>query len=179
MNGNDGPGISPDQLSEEQRELLAGVEAQRRAANAMNALREKIRAEADRQNRWVERQIWETDWTEVEVLDIVTLRPTDPVAGVAPDLTAYRYANEEDAPDDVGDYAREAGRRGDIQRITDDMFRELVEENGVEPPEWLNVDPEVGGDRGPDDEEEDPDEFEVEETLQELREERLNDMEDS
>lgn len=171
------PAVPADELSDEQRELLAGVEAQRRAAIAMDHLRDKIREEADRQNRWIERQIWETDWTEVEVLDVVTLLPVNAVQGVAPDIKAYRYGNEEDAPDDVGDYSKRAGKRGEVQRVTDDMFRELVEEKEVEPPEWLDVTPDVGGDRGPDDDE-GPDEFDVAEELQELREERLSDMEE-
>lgn len=190
MDPDEQPHVPVDDLTEEQKELLAGLERQRRAAVVMDRMEKQIQAEAQRQNRWVERQIWETDWTEVEVLDIVTLDgPGNPLgpggdvaANLVPDIKAYRYANEADAPggenhpgDDVGFYSKRAGRGGNVQRVTRDMFRRLVEEEGVEPPEWLDVTPDVGGDRGPDDDE-DPDEFDREEALQELREERLDDM---
>lgn len=188
MDPDEQPHVPADELTDEQKELLAGLERQRRAAVVMDRMSEQIQREAQRQNRWVESQIWETDWTEVAVLDIVTLDgPGDSLASpmeanLVPDIKAYRYANEEDAPgganhpgDGVGFYSKRAGRGGNVQRVTRDMFRELVEEQGVEPPEWLDVTPDTGGDRGPDDDG-DPDSFDREEALQELREERLDDL---
>jgi len=189
MNPDEQPHVPVDELTDEQKELLAGLERQRRAAVVMDRMEEQIQREAQRQNRWVETQIWETDWTEVEVLDVVTLDgPGNSLAresmeaNLVPDIKAYRYAKEEDAPgganhpgDDVGFYMKRAGRGGNVQRVTRDMFRELVEEQGVEPPDYVDATPDVGGERGPD--EDDPDEFDREEALQELREERLDDME--
>ena len=189
MDPDEQPQIPAEELTDEQKELLAGVERQRRAAVVMDRMSEQIQREAQRQNRWIERQIWETDWTEVKVLDIVTLDgPGDSLARepmeatLVPDIKAYRYANAADAPgganhpgEDVGFYSNRAGRGGNVQRVTRDMFRDLVEEEGVEPPEWLDVTPDTGGDRGPDDDA-DPDEFDREEALQELREDRLNDL---
>jgi len=189
MDPDEQPQIPADDLTDEQKELLAGVERQRRAAVLMDRMSEQIQREAQRQNRWIERQIWETDWTEVEVLDIVTLDgPEDSLARepmeatLVPDIKAYRYANAADAPggekhpgDDVGFYSNRANRSGNVQRVTRDMFRDLVEEEGVEPPEWLDVTPDTGGDRGPDDGA-NPDEFDREEALKDLREERLDDL---
>jgi len=185
MEPNEQPHVPVDELSEEQRAMLEQVERKRRTALVMENLQEQVQREANRQNRWVETQIWETDWTEVEVVDIVTLHPVRPMDDPLPDLKAYRYANEEDAPggenhpgDDVGYYSRQRGRRGQVQRVTRDKFRELVEEEGVEPPDYVDATPDVGGERGPTDDDE-AEEFDREAELQKLREERLDDMEDA
>jgi len=180
MDPDEQPHVSPDELTDEQRAMLEQVETQRRAAVLINELSDRIQAEARAQNRWIERNIWETDWTEVEVVDVVTLHPSSVADDPRPDLKVDRYAHAENAPggenhpgDDVGYYGKRANRRGQVQRVTREEFRRLLDGEHVEVPEWLDVEPTLGGDLGPDD---DGDEFDPSEALDELREERLDEL---
>lgn len=132
---------------------------------AMSEVQDRIEEQARKQNRWIETQIWTTDYSEVAVLDVVTFQPRSPMEEF--DIKAYRYPSEDDAPDELEFYAQNSGMKVEVRRITREEFREVVEESDVSPPPYVD-EPEVwdgehGADEGMDD---------VEERLQELREER-------
>jgi hypothetical protein len=134
MDPNDLPdsvnGVPLDELTEEQREQVLRAEQARQLQEAESTLQEfdrLIQEEVRRQNEFIESNLWETDWTEVETVDIVTLRPfpTTPGEFSRPDIQLYRYGNEEEVPDSGIYY------RGDaevtLQRVDREEWIEIVE----------------------------------------------------
>lgn len=126
--------VTPDELPAEQRELLENVqrfeELKRSMAEAQNA----IHREARRQSRWIETQIWTTDYSEVAVLDVVTFLPLAP--GQTHDIKAFRYETEADAPEE-GSYSDRSGMQTQVQRVHREEFVEVVEEHGIDPPDYI------------------------------------------
>lgn len=119
-------------------DLLREFAARRRAEAAMEDLQEQVEAEARRRSRWIETQIWTTDYSEVAVLDVVTFRPPNPMAVSMGDIKAYRYPTEEEAPDDEGYYSEESGMITEVQRVSREAFLEVVEDEEIDPPPYLS-----------------------------------------
>ena len=123
-------GVPLDELSEEQREQVLRAEQARQVQEAeetMGRFRELVEAEARRQNEFIETNLWETDWTEVYCVDVVTLRPfpTTPGEFTRPDIRVFRYGNEEEVPPD-GRYYREDAEVT-LQRVDRETWLEIVE----------------------------------------------------
>lgn len=117
--------------------ILQEIAARSRAEAAMDDLQNRVEEEARRRSRWIETQIWTTDYSEVAVLDVVTFRPPNPMAASMGDIKAYRYPTEDEAPDDESYYSEESGLITEVQRVTRDEFLRIVEENEVEPPDYI------------------------------------------
>lgn len=130
--------------------IIQEIAARNRAERAFENLQERVEAEARRRSRWIETQIWTTDYSEVAVLDVVTFGESRMHMGAATDIKAYRYPTEAEAPDDEGFYAAESGVVTQVQRVKREEFVEVVEANEVEPPDYIS-DAEVwDGDLGAD-----------------------------
>lgn len=123
-------GIPIDELDEEQREQVLRAEQARRLKEAEATLQEfdrLIQEEVRRQNEFIESNLWDTDWTEVETVDVVTLRPfpTTPGEFTRPDIHVYRYGNEEEVPE-TGVYYRNDAEVS-LQRVDRETWLEIVE----------------------------------------------------
>lgn len=123
-------GVPLDELTDEQKEQVLRAEQARQLQEAENTLQEfdrLIQEEVRRQNEFIETNLWETDWTEVYAVDIVTLRPfpTTPGEFTRPDIQVYRYGNEEEIPDS-GIYHR-SDAEVTLQRVDREEWLEIVE----------------------------------------------------
>lgn len=127
----------PRENGQFQGNLLGQIAAQNRAEQAFENLQKRVQEEALRRQRWIETQIWTTDYSEVAVLDVVTFGESGMHMGAGSDIKAYRYPTAEEAPDDEGYYSDESGLVTEVQRVTRDEFLRIVEENEVEPPEYI------------------------------------------
>lgn len=121
-------------LPAEQRELLENVQRFEELKRSMEEAQNAIHREARRQSRWIETQIWTTDYSEVAVLDVVTFLPLAP--GQTHDIKAFRYASEGDAPEE-GSYSDRSGMQTQVQRVHREEFVEVVEEHGIDPPDYI------------------------------------------
>jgi len=123
-------GVPLDELTDEQKEQVLRAEQARQVQEAEATMREfdrLIQEEVRRQNEFIETNLWETDWTEVYAVDIVTLRPfpTTPGDLTRPDIQVYRYGNEEEIPDS-GTYYRDDAEVT-LQRVDREEWVEIVE----------------------------------------------------
>lgn len=159
--------MDPTDLSAEQREQIRQAARFAELQQKYEDAQEAVHREAKRQSRWIEEQIWTTDYSDVAVLDVVTYLPIAP--GQAQDIKVYRYPTADDAPPKAG-YAERSNMQAQVQRVHRDEFARLVEEEGVEPPPFVDDARVWEGDHGPDDdtEREGPD-------LSEISEEGEND----
>lgn len=154
MEPNDLPdtvnGVPLDELTDEQREQVLRAEQARQLQEAENTLQEfdrLIQEEVRRQNEFIETNLWETDWTEVYCVDVVTLRPfpTTPGELTRPDIHVYRFGNEEEVPDSGTYYRTDA--EVTLQRVDREEWFEIVErlQNEDRVPEDVSV---ISGSKG-------------------------------
>lgn len=126
--------VEIDDLPAEQRELLESVQRFEELKRSFEEAQNAVHREARRQSRWIETQIWTTDYSEVAVLDVVTYLPLAP--GQTHDIKAFRYPTEGDAPEE-GVYSDRSGMQTQVQRVHREEFVEVVEEHGIDPPEYI------------------------------------------
>lgn len=132
--------VDEDDLTPEQKQILEGMRQVRAMEESMNRMEDAIQRAVRQQNRWIEEQIWRTDFSEVAVLDVVTYLPLNPRQ--EHDIKAYRYGPG-DAPDDPGHYSNRSNMQTSVTRVRREEFMDLTTgEDAVEPPAFLDdVDP--------------------------------------
>lgn len=127
--------MDPDDLPAGQRELLENIQRFEELKQSFQTAKDAVRREARRQSKWIETQIWTTDYSEVAVLDVVTYLPLAP--GQSTDIKAFRYPTEADAPEESS-YSDRSGMQTQVQRVHRREFVELVEDEDIDPPPYLS-----------------------------------------
>jgi len=132
-----------DDPSEADSRVLSDMENRIEISGTLEQFRELVEREVRRQNEWVDRQIWETDWTEVETVDIVESRPGGGTPHVRPTLKVYRYPTEGTTPDPSRYYS--GSRIVTLKRLTREEYFDLLDTGAIEVPDEFDA---ISGPKG-------------------------------